>query len=83
MNSFVQRVGEDANPLNLSSSQIIAFLFAVVAAASAQYYSAYSTLGGYGYGGYAAPLTYGGGYYGGAYASPYYGGYGGYGYYKK
>lgn len=60
---------------------MIAFLFAFVAAASAQYYAGYSTLGGYGYGGYAAaPLTSYGGYYGGAYASPYYGGYG---YYKK
>ena len=60
---------------------MIAFLFALVAAASAQYYAGYSTLGGYGY---AAPLSYGGygGYYGG-YASPYYGGYGYGGYYKK
>ena len=75
----MSRSRETDSILSESVEQIIAFLFALVAAASAQYYAGYSTLGGYGY---AAPLSYGG-YYGGAYAAPaYYGGYG-YGYYKK
>lgn len=71
--------------VTLEHVQMIAFLFAMVAAASAQYYGSYVSPYS---AGYAAPLAYGGvssGYYGAGYASPYYGGYyGGYGsYYKK